>query len=71
MMHWFQDHECTSLKYSVVVGITRLEMRDAWYKALDRANSGSTVAKQIKATQAVSDPAKLNPDKGFYDWDDK
>ena len=71
MMHWVQDHERVSLTASIAVGIGQPEMRDAWSKALERANSRSAVAKQAKATQAGADPGELKSDKGFYDWDDK
>ena len=71
MMHWIQDHERVSLPAKVPVGVTQDEMREAWSRALERANARKIVAKQAKATQAGADPGELKSDKAFYEWDDK
>ena len=40
-------------------------MREAWSRALKRANARKIVAKQAKATQAGADPGELKSDKAF------
>lgn len=71
MIHWVQDHERVHLTASVAVRKTQQEMREAWSKVLECANSHSAVAKQVKATQAGEDPGDLKSDKGFCVWDNK
>ena len=67
MIHLIQNHELLTLTASITIGTTQINKREAWSKALERANSRASFAKKAKAAQAGSDPDKLKSDKGLHD----
>ena len=46
MMHWSQDNGRISLTPTIVTGVTREEMRQAWHEAIERLNARKAVEKQ-------------------------